>query len=89
MCSCILTTIGARNVDVGDVSERKSLRHKLKCKSFRWYLENVYPESQMPLDYYYLGDVSPHFYHCCLWIISVCIIKNMNNIKEFVIRHIY
>ena len=53
----MLYSLGARNVDIGDLTSRKDLRKNLGCKSFRWYLEHIYPESQMPLDYYYLGEV--------------------------------
>jgi len=46
-----------KQTDYGDVSERRKLRERLQCKSFRWYLETIYPESQMPVDYFSLGEV--------------------------------
>uniref|UniRef100_A0A8C6UHR0 Polypeptide N-acetylgalactosaminyltransferase n=1 Tax=Neogobius melanostomus TaxID=47308 RepID=A0A8C6UHR0_9GOBI len=34
-------------VDFGDVSERLALRKRLQCRSFRWYLDHVYPEMRI------------------------------------------
>jgi len=38
----------AKHVPIGSIKHRLDLREKLKCKSFSWYLENVYPELKVP-----------------------------------------
>lgn len=43
--------------DYGDIEPRKKLRDKLKCKSFEWFLKNIYPELFIPGESYAAGQV--------------------------------
>ena len=44
--------------DYGDVSERKQLRKNLQCKTFDWYLKNIYPEQFIPGESSRYGEVT-------------------------------
>ena len=56
----ICLIIELKRVDAGDVSERLEFRKRLQCKDFQWYLENIYPESSMPVNFHHVGSVSPN-----------------------------
>ncbi|XP_053621312.1 uncharacterized protein LOC128681448 isoform X2 [Plodia interpunctella] len=52
---------------IGDVTHRKILREKLHCKSFRWYLDNIYPEKFVPVrDVIAYGRFRNKFTNVCL-----------------------
>lgn len=45
-------------IDFGDISQRVALRKSLQCKSFDWYLDNVYPEMRRYNNTLFYGEVS-------------------------------
>ncbi|RUS72227.1 hypothetical protein EGW08_020000, partial [Elysia chlorotica] len=46
-----------RIVKIGSLSDRQGLRKSLGCKSFAWYLENIFPEKAIPMCIVYAGEV--------------------------------
>lgn len=52
---------------MGDITHRRILRDKLKCKDFEWYLKNVYPEKFIPTqNVQYYGRVQAVGANLCL-----------------------
>lgn len=38
----------AKKIVINSIQQQRDLRRQLECKSFKWYLEYVYPELQLP-----------------------------------------
>ena len=49
-----------------DVSARRQLRTDLQCKSFQWYLDNVWPENFLPAKNRFFGKLKHVSSGACL-----------------------
>ncbi|XP_075977482.1 polypeptide N-acetylgalactosaminyltransferase 9 isoform X2 [Anticarsia gemmatalis] len=58
--------VGNDKGDYGDISGRRNLREKLGCKSFEWYLKNIYPELFIPGESVAHGEIANGETEMCL-----------------------
>lgn len=70
--------IGSDKGDFGDISARVQLRNDLGCKSFQWYLDNIFPELFIPGDAVAQGEVRLTFISTLIHAINL--ILNFNPI---------
>ncbi|XP_026734978.1 putative polypeptide N-acetylgalactosaminyltransferase 9 isoform X3 [Trichoplusia ni] len=50
--------VGNDKGDYGDITSRRELRENLGCKSFEWYLKNIYPELFIPGESVAHGEIA-------------------------------
>lgn len=55
--------IGSDKGDFGDISGRVQLRQDLGCKSFQWYLDNIFPELVTFQDKNHVAQLSQFLFH--------------------------
>eukprot|EP00095_Tigriopus_kingsejongensis_P000368 maker-scaffold319_size207808-snap-gene-0.26 protein:Tk00368 transcript:maker-scaffold319_size207808-snap-gene-0.26-mRNA-1 annotation:"polypeptide n-acetylgalactosaminyltransferase 5 isoform x1" len=48
---------GAKAIKTGDLTERLDLKARLQCKSFSWYITEIYTGSDWTLDYKFMGQI--------------------------------
>lgn len=57
---------GARGLELGSLNERLKLKKDLKCHSFQWFLDHVYPDAAFPHRSQYAGQIQHKSSEDCL-----------------------
>ena len=60
--------------DYGDISYRKDLRRRLRCKSFGWYLQTLLPSMEIPEKNLYSGEVRVEIYYNSRVVVVVVVV---------------
>ncbi|CEM24008.1 unnamed protein product [Vitrella brassicaformis CCMP3155] len=61
--------LGRPTTDLGSLDEMRALRERLQCKSFKWFFDNVWPESyitELPRDVPFMGEIKNRASNRCV-----------------------
>ena len=60
----------AKNVQLGDLTQRLDLRNELQCHRFKWFLDHVYTDHSIPYNISYTGQIQHKVSQDCLDVVG-------------------
>ena len=60
----------AKNVQLGDLTQRLNLRNELQCHSFKWFLDYIYTDHSLPYNALYTGQIQHKVSQDCLDVVG-------------------
>ena len=69
----------AKNVQLGDLTQRLNLRNELQCHSFKWFLDHIYTDHSLQYNVLYTGQIQHKVSQDCWDVVGS---KSKNNCNE-------